>query len=132
MIIALVEIPLDGPKRNHDLVTAQSVAATAIFHQVKGLRRKYFLNSDAGGGGIYEFASRADAEAWFNADWSDWMEGRFGVRPKLTIFDNPVVLDNERGEVRVDGKPVAPPWDPPDEGEGTPPNPHPQGRSSQR
>ena len=110
MIIALVQIPLPEPKRDHDLVVRQSVEATKIFRDVKGLRRKYFLNSEAGGGGIYEFATRAEAEAWFNDGWADWMEGRFGVRPTLTLFDNPVVLDNLAGEVRVDGKPVAPPW----------------------
>lgn len=110
MIIALVQIPLPGPKRDHDHVAAQSVEATGIFHAVKGLRRKYFLNSEEGGGGIYEFATREDALAWFDDGWADWMEGRFGVRPTLTLFDNPVVLDNETGEVRVDGVPVTPPW----------------------
>jgi hypothetical protein len=110
MIIAFVQIPLDGPKRDHQFVIDQSVEATRIFHEVKGLRRKYFLNSEAGGGGIYEFATREDAEAWFHDGWADWMEGRFGVRPTLTLFDNPVVLDNEKGEVRVDGEAVAPPW----------------------
>ncbi|MGI9412978.1 MAG: hypothetical protein ACR2PM_04880 [Hyphomicrobiales bacterium] len=110
MIIALVQIPLDGPKRPHDAVIAQSLESTKIFRDVKGLRRKYYLNSDAGGGGIYEFATREDAEAWFHDGWADWMEGRFGVRPTLTLFDNPVVLDNEHGEVRVDGRLVPPPW----------------------
>ncbi|MGJ8624060.1 MAG: hypothetical protein ACSHW1_14970 [Yoonia sp.] len=110
MIIALVQIPLEEPKRNHDFVIEQSLESTKIFHDVKGLRRKYYLNSDAGGGGIYEFATREDAEAWFNDGWADWMEGRFGARPTLTIFDNPVVLDNEADEVRVDGVQVSPPW----------------------
>jgi hypothetical protein len=110
MIIALVQIPLDGPKRPSEAVIAQSLESTKIFHNVKGLRRKYYLNSDDGGGGVYEFATRADAEAWFNDEWEDWMEGRFGVRPILTIFDNPVVLDNETGEVRVNGTSVPAPW----------------------
>lgn len=110
MIIAFVQIPLEGPKRPHDAVIAQSVESTKIFRDVKGLRRKYYLNSEAGGGGIYEFETREDAEAWFHDGWADWMEGRFGVRPVLTLFDNPVVLDNERGEVRVDGRRVPPPW----------------------
>jgi len=110
MIIAFVQIPLEGPKRPHDAVIAQSVESTKIFRDVKGLRRKYYLNSEAGGGGIYEFETREDAEAWFHDGWADWMEGRFGVRPVLTLFDNPVVLDNELGEVRVDGTPVPPPW----------------------
>lgn len=110
MIIAIVRIPLEGPKRDTELVTRQSVEATKIFHDVKGLRRKYFLNSDAGGGGIYEFDTRADAEAWFNEGWADWMEGRFGVRPTLEIYDNPVVLDNEQDEVRVNGDRIESPW----------------------
>ena len=111
MIIALVRIPLPGPKRDHDLVAEQSLDATKIFHDVPGLRRKYFLNSEAGGGGVYEFESREAAEAWFKAGWADWMEGRFGVLPTLELFDCPVVLDNEAGEVRRDGTVVPAPWD---------------------
>lgn len=110
MIIALVQIPLPGPRRDHDTVVAQSLESTKIFHEVKGLRRKYYLDSEAGGGGLYEFDSREAALAWFNDGWADWMEGRFGVRPTLTLFDNPVTLDNERGEVRVGGTPVPAPW----------------------
>lgn len=110
MILALVEIPLPGEKRPHDAVVAQSLEATRIFHKVAGLNRKYFLNSGDGGGGVYEFATRAQAEAWFNDGWADWMEGRFGVRPTLRLFDVAVVLDNEAGEARVDGRAVPPPW----------------------
>ena len=57
MIIALVQIPIEGPKRDTEFVIAQSVAATEIFHSVEGLHRKYFLNYDGGGGGIYEFST---------------------------------------------------------------------------
>ena len=89
MIIALIQIPLEGPKRPHKAVVAQSLESTKIFHNVKGLRRKYYLNIDAGGGGNYDFATREDAEAWFHDGWADWMQGRFGVRPTLMLFDNP-------------------------------------------
>ncbi|MGH1425540.1 MAG: hypothetical protein ACRBBU_12485 [Pseudooceanicola sp.] len=111
MIIALVQIPLPGPKRDTELVNAQSIESSKIYRDVKGLRRKYYLNSDNGGGGVYEFATREDALAWFHDGWADWMEGRFGVRPTLTLFDNTVVLDNEAAELRVNGKPVPPPWE---------------------
>lgn len=110
MIIAFVQIPIEGPKRSEATVIDESVESSSIFREVKGLRRKYYLNHDDCRGGIYEFESREDAEAWFHDGWADWMEGRFGVRPTLTLFDNPVVLDNEKGEVRVKGSPVAPPW----------------------
>lgn len=110
MIIALVQIPLPGGKRPHDLVTEQSLGSASIYRDVKGLHRKYYLNNEAGGGGVYEFDTRENAEAWFHDGWADWMEGRFGVRPTLTLFDCPVLLDNEAGEVRVDGHPAPPPW----------------------
>lgn len=110
MIIAVVQIPFDGPKRARDLVVEQSLESTKIYRDVKGLRRKYYLNGDQAGGGVYEFATREAAETWFHDGWADWMEGRFGVRPTLTLFDNHVVLDNEKGEVRVDGAPVPAPW----------------------
>jgi hypothetical protein len=103
MILAIVEIPLPGPKRAHDAVIAQSLAASAIFRDVPGLNRKYFLNGDAGGAGLYEFESRAAAEAWFNDGWADWMEGRFGVRPTLRLYDVALLLDNRAGARLVDG-----------------------------
>jgi hypothetical protein len=102
MILALVEIPLPGPKRDHDSVVAQSQEATRHFTPVQGLNRKYFLNADTGGAGVYEFATRADALAWFHDGWADWMEGRFGVRPALTLFDCTVMLDRENGRLHVE------------------------------
>lgn len=108
MILALVQIPLPGPKRDHAAVAEQSVASARFFRAVPGLRRKYYLNAEGSGGGVYEFATRADALAWFDDGWADWMEGRFGARPVLTLYDVPVVLDNEAGEVRVNGTAVAP------------------------
>lgn len=79
-------------------------SAVPLFSSVAG------FSTDDGGGGIYEFATRADAEAWFNDEWADWMEDRFGVQSILTIFDSPAVLNNEAGEVRVNGAPVPAPW----------------------
>ncbi|OWU84142.1 hypothetical protein ATO6_13855 [Oceanicola sp. 22II-s10i] len=103
MIVALVQIPLPGPKRPEAEVIAQSVeSAERIFRDVPGLLRKYYLNSEAGGGGVYVFDTEDSARAWFNDGWADWMEGRFGARPTLTLFDSPVLLDNVTGDIRID------------------------------
>ena len=110
MIIAIVEIPWGAPKRERDAVLDQALESTKIYHEVKGLKRKYYLNGDTGGGGIYLFETREDANAWFHEGWADWMERRFGVRPTLTLYDSYLTLDNEAGEVRMDGKPVPAPW----------------------
>ena len=104
MIIALVQIAMENAKADAYALTERYIESIKIFRKVKGLRRKYYLIGDEGGGGVYEFDTRENAEAWFNDGWADWMEGRFGVRPTLTIFDNPVVLDNEAGEIRVTGE----------------------------
>ena len=110
MIIAIVQIPWGKPARGRDEVLGQALESTKIYHEVKGLRKKYYLNGDDGGGGIYLFETREEAKAWFNEGWADWMEGRFGVRPTLALYDNYLTLDNVAGEVHVDGKAVPQPW----------------------
>lgn len=110
MIIAYVHIPHGGPKRDRETAVAASVESTKIYREVKGLHRKYYLNGDEAGGGVYVFDTRENAEAWFHDGWAEWMEGRFGVRPSLTLFDSHVVLDNNTGEVRVDGTAIPAPW----------------------
>ena len=110
MIIAVVQIPWGEPKRSRDAVLGQALESTKIYHDVRGLKRKYYLNGDSGGGGIYLFETREDAEAWFHVGWADWMESRFDVRPTLMLYDNYLTLDNVADEVHVDDKAVPPPW----------------------
>lgn len=105
MIIGVVQIPRDG-KSPRDEAVERALASSKIFREVKGLLSKHYLNGDHGGGGVYMFDTRENALAWFNDGWADWMEGRFGVRPTLTLYDCHVVLDNVKGEVRVDGEPA--------------------------
>ena len=112
MIIAIVQIPHGGPKRDRDVVVPASIESTKIYHEVKGLHRKYYLNGDEAGGGVYLFDTRENAEAWFHDGWADWIEGRFGARPTLMLFDSHVVLDNDADEVRVDGAAIEAPWEP--------------------
>jgi hypothetical protein len=110
MIIALVEIPATGKIREREGAIRQALESTKIYHEVKGLVRKHYLHGENGGGGVYFFATRADAEAWFHDGWAAWMESRFGVRPTLRLYDNYLTLDNAAGEVRVDGEVVPAPW----------------------
>lgn len=105
MIIAVVQIPR-SPKPPREKAIAAGLGSAAIYREVKGLLSKHYLNGEEGGGGIYRFDTRENALAWFNDAWPAWMEGRFGVRPTLTLYDCHVVVDNEAGEVRVDGEPA--------------------------
>ncbi len=110
MIIAVVQIPANGAMKDRQTSIKQALASTKIYHEVKGLVRKHYLYSETGGGGVYFFDTRENAEAWFHDGWSAWMEGRFGVKPTLALYDNYLTLDNDAGEVRVDGAAVPAPW----------------------
>jgi len=108
MIIAVVEIPPNGKMKDRAATVAQArESASKIYRDVEGLVRKHYLTSENGGGGIYFFENREKAEAWFHDGWADWMEGRFGVRPTLRLYENYLTLDNAAGEIFVDGKPTA-------------------------
>lgn len=104
MFIAIVQIPIEKRSKEGAINAAKRSAPT--FLAAPGLIRKYYLNGDTGGGGVYLWESRQAAEAWYNDDWWVRAEKNFGVRPKLTYYDNYVVVDNERNELRVEGEAV--------------------------
>lgn len=105
MFIAIVQIPVE--KRSKDDAIKAAKASAPTFLAAPGLIRKYYLNGDEGGGGVYLWESREAAEAWYNDDWRQRTEKTFGVQPKLTYYDNYVVLENDTKEVHVDGELVA-------------------------
>ena len=105
MFIAIVQIPIG--RRSKEAAIAEGKSSAPRFFGVKGLIRKYYLNGDAGGGGVYLWDSKEAAEAWYNDDWWRRMEQAFGVRPTLTYYDNHVIADNVAGELLVEGKTVA-------------------------
>ncbi len=104
MFIAIVQIPLEERSKADAIESGTSSAPT--FFGVKGLIRKYYLNGEAGGGGVYLWESREAAEAWYNDQWWVRMEKAFGVRPKLTYYDNYVIADNSANQLLVEGQPV--------------------------
>ena len=106
MLIAIVQIPT-GRKRSKDEAIEGGKASAPMYLGMQGLIRKYYLNGDEGGGGVYLWESKAAADAWYNDDWWPMMEKRFGVRPTLTYYDNHVIVDNAGNELRIDGKAVA-------------------------
>lgn len=99
MLIAIVQIP--GLQRSEQEATKSARISTPLYVGLPGLKRKYFLNSEEGGGGVYLWESREKADAWYTEDWARKIEMRFGARPTLTYYENYVVLDNDAGELRV-------------------------------
>lgn len=99
MLIAIVQIP--GLQRSEEEATKSARVSAPLYSGLPGLKRKYFLNGEAGGGGVYLWESREKAEAWYTEDWARKMEARFGARPTLTYYENYVVVDNDTGQLRV-------------------------------
>ena len=106
MFIAIVQLP--GVARSKEEAITSGLASSSKFSGMDGLQTKYYLNGKAGGGGVYIWESREKAEAFYTDDWYPAMEKIFGVRPVVTFYDNYVVVDNDAGEVRVEGQAVDP------------------------
>ena len=101
MLIAIVQIP--GLERSEEEAIKSARTSVPTFAGMPGLTRKYFLNGENGGGGVYMWESREQADAWYTAEWADKIEQRFGARPTLTYYDNYVVLDNADNALSVNG-----------------------------
>src|SRR6476659_2364253 len=104
MFIAIVQIPMTKRPRGAAVDSARKSAPTYTALGAKGLLKKYYLNGEAGGGGVYLWTSEAAARAWYTPYWEKRMEAAFGVRPTVTYYDNHVVVDNGTGKVHVDGQ----------------------------
>ena len=45
-------------------------------------------------GGVYLWKNRADAEAFYNAGFRDFIRAHYRAEPTITLFDTPIVVDN--------------------------------------
>jgi hypothetical protein len=74
------------------------------YERIVGLDNKYFSISDQRDyGGIYDWQSRAQAEAYYSDAWRSGIRARRGVEPELTILDAPFSVS---GRASPRGEPV--------------------------
>ncbi|MBB5046875.1 hypothetical protein HNR60_001624 [Rhodopseudomonas rhenobacensis] len=72
------------------------------FQSVQGLLSKHFIWSERGvAGGVYQWASLADAEAFYSGPWRDGIIQRYGTAPEIEFFTVFAKTDNEAGTVTV-------------------------------
>lgn len=103
MITALVQFKVkDGTTREEVFTNMKNVAPK--FEGMPGLLRKNFLfDEERGvGGGAYTWETREAAEKVYaeGGPWREAIRNLYGVDPEITIFETPVVVDNEKGEIR--------------------------------
>ena len=101
MIVVVVQLPVPKRSREAAVESAHKTAPTYTGLASKGLIRKYYINGDAGAGGVYLWQSEAAARAWYTPEWAERMEATHGVKPIVTYYESLVVVDNEAGEIRT-------------------------------
>lgn len=100
MVMAIVTFQFSTPKTLDE--AARTFKSTAPKYQkVRGLLRKnYWLAEDGReGGGVYVWASRADADALYTPDWKKFVEGKYGMPPGIRFVHTPVMVDNLAGRI---------------------------------
>lgn len=102
MIVTLVTFPIAGREPPDPAAQRRLFEQTApTYREVPGLVRKYFIGNAERAGGIYEWRSRADAEAWFTDPWRARMQANYGAPPVVEYFDAPCIVDNELGRTTL-------------------------------
>ena len=73
------------------------------YQGIPGLLRKNYWMSEDGrrAGGIYVWASRADAERVYTSEWKKFVEGKYGSPPIIEYLHSPVMVDNREGTISV-------------------------------
>jgi len=104
MITALVQFKVkDGTTRDEVFTNMKNVAPK--FEGMPGLIRKNFVfDGDNGvGGGVYTWENREAAEKVYaeGGPWRAAIRNLYGVDPEITIFETPVIVDNEVGRIRA-------------------------------
>ena len=100
MITALVQFALPAPI-SLDEATRRFESSAPKYQNLAGLVRKYYVRTEDGrsAGGIYLWESRAAAEAVYSGEWRERVEKLYGVKPTITWFDTPVIVDNLAGAI---------------------------------
>jgi hypothetical protein len=100
-VVTVVSFAVAGPPPSTAALRELLERTAPRYRAVPGLLRKLYVGADGIGGGVYEWRSRADAEAWFDARWHAQMRAAYGVEPQVEWFDVACVVDNVRGAIEL-------------------------------
>jgi hypothetical protein len=91
-VVAVVTFPAQTDRSTSEMRSLLEEAGPA-YVAIPGLRRKYFLSGDSLAGGVYEWATREQAVAFYDEAWYAAMTERSGSRPEVVLFDSPAIAD---------------------------------------
>ena len=98
--VAVVTFPADADLDTRSLRQLLETAGPE-YTRIAGLRRKYFLAGDGVAGGVYEWASRLQAEAFYDEVWYDRMRRQSGAEPEVRLFDSPAIADGVNHHLEI-------------------------------
>jgi hypothetical protein len=103
MITVIVNFPAPVGATLESITEAFSTT-TPRYEGLPGLIRKYYLfDPETGvGGGAYLWEDRAQAEAFYDEAWRTRLTEKYGVPPKISFFESPVIIDNALKTVTVE------------------------------
>ena len=102
MIVTIVTFKLPRPSTLAEI--SKTFQATAPkYRGMAGLLRKNYWMSEDGrrAGGIYVWASRADADRLYTSEWKKFVEGKYGSPATIEYLHSPVMVDNREGTISV-------------------------------
>ena len=99
--VAIVRFPAPTgiPREKLHAVLEETVPR---YQGIRGLHRKYFMGNASFGGSVYEWESRAAAQAFYNEQWRERLRTVYGAHPQVEYFDVHAVVDNDAGTARID------------------------------
>ena len=102
MIVTIVTFNLAKPTTLEEITKVFKTTAPK-YQGVPGLLQKNYWMSEDGrrAGGIYLWASRADADRLYTPDWKTFVEGKYGTPPIIEYLQSPVMVDNRDGTISV-------------------------------
>ena len=101
MITAIVRYKLPATI-GRDACRAHFASIAPGFGDVSGLIRKQFIWSENGtAGGVYQWASIAEAKRFYSGPWLDGILARYGTYPEIEYFETFAVTDNPGGVVTL-------------------------------
>lgn len=99
MITAIVQYKLP-PTIDRAACRAHFEKIAPGFRDAKGLISKHFIWSARGdAGGVYQWRTLEDAQAFYSGPWRDGIVARYGMEPEIRYFTVFAVTDNEKGTV---------------------------------
>ena len=93
-LTATIVIAKRPPNVPRDKLDQLIVASVPTYQKIPGLLRKFFTVNDESYGGMYLWADRKAAEAWFTPTWAAQVKERTGADPQVIYFVSPVQIDN--------------------------------------